>query len=147
MNNYNIFVDDNRVPTDCLSYMHNWIGTKNPELYLHTEWVVVRNFQEFSNYITQHGLPDKVSFDHDLADEHQEYYHVNLEGKPWEEKQKHVYNYDSFKEKTGVSCAKWLVEYCLDRNLTLPECWIHSANPVGRLNIQSVLHSAKKLGL
>src|SRR4051812_48608203 len=48
---YNLFLDDHRVPEDCLSYMHNWIGPKNTELYLHTEWVIVRSYEEFMNHI------------------------------------------------------------------------------------------------
>lgn len=141
---YNLFLDDLRVPTDCLSYMHNWIGQLNTEYYLYTEWVVVRTYDEFVTYITNHGLPTMASFDHDLGTEHQEYYHIHLEGRPWEEKQKHVYDYDSFKEKTGYSAAKWLVGYCLDNNLKLPVVVAHTANPVGRQNIDSIFASARK---
>ena len=47
-------------------------------------------------------------------------------------------------EKTGFHCAKWLVDYCLDNDLRLPPFQVHSANPVGRQNIQSYLDNAKK---
>jgi len=47
-------------------------------------------------------------------------------------------------EKTGMDCAKWLVEYCLDSNLQLPEYTIQSANPVGKENITSLLENYKK---
>lgn len=141
---YHLFVDDERVPTDCARYMHNWVGKKNPELYLHTEWVIVRSFDEYVDYITEHGMPAMISFDHDLADSHIKYYQENLEGKPWEEKKLHEYDYDSFKEGTGKKCADWLIDYCLLTNQKLPIYYVHSANPVGRVNITSVLESAKK---
>ena len=43
------------------------------------------------------------------------------------------------KEKTGFDCAKWLVDYCLDNNKSLPLYNIQSANPVGKSNIDSLL--------
>lgn len=42
-------------------------------------------------------------------------------------------------EKTGYECAKWLVEYCLDNDLDLPLCYVHSMNPVGKDNINNLL--------
>jgi len=56
--------------------------------------------------------PDAVCFDHDLGDN----------GEP-----------------TGMDCAKWLVDYCLDKSLTLPAWSVHSANPAGADNIRSLL--------
>jgi hypothetical protein len=42
-------------------------------------------------------------------------------------------------EKTGMDCAKWLVDYCLDNKLTLPLYNIQSANPSGKDNIDGLL--------
>ena len=42
-------------------------------------------------------------------------------------------------EKTGYDCAKWLVEYCLNNDLDLPFCFVHSMNPVGKDNINHLL--------
>jgi hypothetical protein len=53
--------------------------------------------------------------------------------------------YDSYKEKTGYHCAKWLVEYCLDKNLKLPDFQVHSMNPVGKANIQSYLDNFRRV--
>ena len=46
---------------------------KNKKLYLDDErtpktdgWDIVRNYEDFENWITTNGLPDEVSFDHDL---------------------------------------------------------------------------------
>lgn len=44
-------------------------------------WVVVKTYDEFVQYIKDHGMPDHISFDHDLG-----------EG------------------KTGYDCAKYIVE-------------------------------------
>lgn len=76
----------------------------------------VYTFDEFTEFITQNGLPDFISFDHDLG-----------EG------------------KTGYDCAKWLVEFCLDNQLPLPEFVVHSQNPVGKENIESLLNNFKKI--
>jgi len=48
------------------------------------------------------------------------------------------------KYKTGYDCAKWLVGYCIDKNLALPLWNIQSANPVGKENINSLLNNYKK---
>jgi hypothetical protein len=80
-------------------------------------WVIVRNYLQFINYITENGLPDMVSFDHDLG---------------------------NAIDRTGYDCAKWLCEYCMENDLALPEFNIHSGNPVGRDNIESYLESFKK---
>ena len=47
-------------------------------------------------------------------------------------------------EKTGFDCAKWLVDWCLENSLKLPDFVVHSANPIGKQNIQSYLYNAKK---
>jgi hypothetical protein len=43
------------------------------------------------------------------------------------------------KEMTGMDCAKWLVDYCIANQLTLPLYNIQSANPVGKENIDGLL--------
>jgi hypothetical protein len=47
-------------------------------------------------------------------------------------------------EKTGLDCAKFLVEYCMSVGSLLPEYLVHSANPTGKQNIQAYLENAKK---
>ena len=75
----------------------------------------VYDFEEFIDLIIQNGLPDFISFDHDLG-----------EG------------------KSGFDCAKWLVGYCLDSNLKLPEFLVHSQNPVGKENIDGLFSNFSK---
>lgn len=70
----------------------------------------VRSYTEFVSFINHNGLPQLISFDHDLG-----------------------------QEKTGYDCAKWLVDYCLETNYPLPIVIVHSQNPVGKENIQKLL--------
>ena len=108
--------------------------TKN-SIYLLNDWDIVKNYDEFINYILKNGLPSVISFDHDLADEHyvpSEYWDNYDLSKEFQESQ-------SYREKTGNDCAKWLLEYCYENNLKLPQCMVHSANPVGADNIRKTL--------
>ena len=126
-----LFLDDVRNPKDCVSYMRNKVYNE--------DWDIVRTYDEFVDYIKTNGAPDEISFDHDLADEH---YHPSMFHSP----ESYGEKYNSFKEKTGYDCAIWLSQYCIGNVIPMPEkCYIHSMNPVGRDNIQSILNSAIKV--
>ena len=134
--NKKLFLDDMRQVRDACYYM------PNPKLYLEEGWDIVRNYGEFVDYITKNGLPDLISFDHDLADEH---YNDLFSDKNWVKDDANVeLAYDEYKEKTGLECAKWLVEHCLDNGVGIPEYHVHSANPQGKENIINYLENAKK---
>ena len=123
-NTYNLFLDDFRVPADAFNYLGN-------PIYLKKDWVIVRSYDEFVKYIEENGLPEVISFDHDLAD-----FHYDV--------QDHVDQdyYDLCEEKTGYHCAKWLVNYCIDNKKELPQTiMIHSMNVVGSKNIDSLFKS------
>lgn len=127
MKTYKLYLDDIREPT--WTYAH----TKN------SEWVIVKNYEQFVEVISKNGLPFLISFDHDLSHEHY----------PFNEPDGGIHSpkiipYDKYKEKTGFHCAKWLVEYCMNNNLKLPAYNVHSANTVGKENIISYLESFKK---
>ena len=121
---YNLFLDDIRDPVDAFLY------TKDTQ-YSTKKWVIVRNYYEFVDTITEKylegQLPEMISFDHDLAREH----YVN-----------HT-EYDEFTEKTGYECAKWLINFCIDKNVNLPEYLVHSMNPAGKSNIIHLLKNFK----
>jgi hypothetical protein len=105
-----------------------------------TEIIWVKSYDEFVDYISENGLLDIISFDHDLADEHytpKEYWDDYEKSKEYQEKQ-------NYQEKTGMDCAKWLVDYCIDNNIELPKIYVHSANPVGADNIRELLNNFKK---
>ncbi|MDR6516245.1 cyclic-phosphate processing receiver domain-containing protein [Chryseobacterium camelliae] len=114
-----IFLDDIRDPVDVYPYTKEGI-------FLRNDWCIVRNYEQFTGSILEKGLPAMISFDHDLADEH----YI----KP--DSQEYI-------EKTGYDCAKWLVEYCMDHILDLPEFYCHSMNPVGKDNIERLLNNFK----
>jgi hypothetical protein len=128
---YNLFLDDFRHPYDCVAYM------RDPMKYAKWNWVVVKNHEEFVKKIEEEGLPEFISFDHDLADEH--YDNTMYQGV-----EEYSKKYEHFKEKTGLDCAKWLTEHCMDTKQKLPDFEIHSMNPAGGENIRSLLLSFKK---
>ena len=98
-------------------------------------WVL--NYEQFVQWIEIYGLPDAISFDHDLADEHYtpEYFWDDYE----ESKKFQEWRGKTYQEKTGMDCAKWLVDFCMDNKVELPKFYVHSANPVGADNIRGLL--------
>ena len=126
----NIFLDDCRKPTDV-----TWV-----ELPL-VEWTIAKNYDDFIRIISSLGMPKRVAFDHDLADEHyQEYQWAHSD----QNLKKGKFQYDKMKEKTGFHCAKWLVNYCIERGLPFPEYYVHTMNPIGKENIISYIEGYKK---
>lgn len=126
MSDYNLFLDDIRQPYETGNYIY---PVELRKLYRLEKWEVVRNYNEFVKVIQEKGLPKLISFDHDLAD-------VHYNPSTWTEG--FVYH-----EKTGLDCAKWLVERCIEERLTLPEYIVHSANPTGAENIKKYLENYK----
>ena len=84
---------------------------------VYDEFIVVRNFSQFVSVIEDLGPPSYISFDHDLGHE----------------------GYD------GYTIAKLIVDLDLDRNGEwLPRNFdfhVHSANPVGKTNIENYLNN------
>ena len=78
-------------------------------------------------------MPDGISFDHDLGDIH---YEIKSTHENWES-----YYQEAQREMTGYDCAKWLCDYCLENNIELPVYSVHSANTIGRVNIQKYLEN------
>ena len=131
-----LFLDDVRIPFDCSKYMQ---PTDLKYIYEDEEWDIVRTYNDFVGYIEHFGLPDLISFDNDLADEH---YHPSM----YDDTNDRYNNHQTqFKEKTGYDCAKWLCNYCFENGLPLPTYLVHSMNPVGRDNIISILNSSEKI--
>lgn len=116
-----LFLDDMRMPEDV-----KWVPIPD------AQWNIVRNFDQFVEFINAHGAPTYVAFDHDLADEH---YGVQ---------QEHAADADYGTEKTGYDCAKWLVEYCHNQGCKFPEFVVHSMNPVGSARIKNYIEDARK---
>src|SRR5882672_2251390 len=77
-------------------------------------WVIARSYEEGVNIVQERGFPSVVSFDHDLG--------------KWD-------------EKTGKDFANFLIDYDLDHNIITGDFKfvVHSANPAGAANIQSIM--------
>ena len=124
-----LWLDDIRVPTD-----PQW-SEYLPSQPLDLHWV--KSYQEFTSWIIVNGLPDMICFDHDLGME------VALKARS-KGMSKRASRKLKQQEKTGMDCAHWLVNYCLDHNLPLPQYNIQSANPVGKDNIDGLLKGFNK---
>lgn len=129
-----LFLDDSRNPIDCTFYMYK--RGVNCEIY-RKEWNIVRSYGQFIKWIENNGLPDLISFDHDLSDVPE--LKENLPVEDW-------FQLEGNREYTGMDCAKWLVNYCIDNKKELPKFLIHSMNPVGVENISGLLNSFLKNG-
>lgn len=92
----------------------------------------VKSYEEFTAWISEHGLPSAICFDHDLGLD--EVHEKGTMSKRALKRHRKTPEY-----MTGYDCAKWLVDYCIDNNKVLPEYAIQSANPVGRENIDGLL--------
>lgn len=139
MENYNLFLDDIRDPILCLNYKTQFMP-ENRRVYSMEPWIVVRTHNEFVNYIKdQYELgrfPGLISFDHDLAWEH--YSRVDdMEIELYTSEQLGI-------EETGNDSAKWLVEFCIEKEIELPDYYVHSANPMGRERINRSLQDYYK---
>lgn|SRR5574343_324329 len=81
---------------------------------------IVRSYQEFKDYILRNGIPDFISFDHDLGSDPET---GNI-------------------LPSGYDAAKWLVNHIQTNNLYKPlSVQVHSMNPIGRKNILNLLKS------
>ena len=121
-----LYLDDVRTPTVTIPGYH--------------PWDVVRNYDEFVDYISNNGIPNLISFDHDLADEHMDDYAEQVGKYGFQNP-----DYQKYQERTGLDCARWLVEdYCQPKGMVLKTCSVHSHNPVGSINIQSYINGYKK---
>lgn len=85
-------------------------------------WLTVRSYYEFIDTVQEVGLDnvELISLDHDLGD----------------------VGSNSSRELTGYDCAKWLVEQWMDGKKVC-KVLIHSANPVGSSNIQTLINNYK----
>ena len=89
---------------------------RNPPIYFPVDGTyIARSYDEAIALLTQHNFHE-VSLDHDIA------------------------SYDeNGKEKTGYDIALWMAERKQNGKYVPPVVRCHSANPVGRANIESVI--------
>lgn len=128
-----LWLDDIRNP-----FTDNWLRDYAPQFSNGEGKVVwVKNYDEFINYIIFNGIPDMISFDHDLGEDVAKKRVSNGMSKRQARSLKR-------ETKSGYDCTKWLVDYCLDNGVSIPHFGVHSANPVGAENIRGLLNNAIK---
>ena len=123
-----LWLDDQREPYNYFSKNSNsgaWL--RNHDYYINNvfnrynpNFIWVKNLKEFEDYIINNGLPNMVSFDHDIKPKNYEGQHEN-----------------------GADVANWLVNYCKQNNLKLPWCFAHSANKNGIERINQIINNYK----
>lgn len=82
------------------------------------DWVIVRTSQEAIDYVKENGMPQHCSFDHDLGG-----------------------------DDTSMVFVKWLINEDIEKGNIIPKnfnYWVHSANPIGKGNIDGMLRSYLK---
>ena len=126
-----LWLDDERNPRAVLQDGSTWLVFSPIDQPFNLSWV--KNYDQFVAYIEHNGLPDAICFDHDLGLSKQLEYRAKGSSK------RESRRLARETEKTGFDCAKWLVDYCLDRNIDLPLYNIQSANQVGKENIDKLL--------
>jgi len=109
-----LFIDDLRMPFD------TWdMSQKEIQDQLDREgWVVVKTSAEAIDWLKQNGIPEFITFDHDLG--------IPSMGQ-----------YD-----TVIPIINFIIDSVLNGTLKLPDNFtyqIHSGNPVGRENIKGKL--------
>jgi len=111
-----IYLDDVRTPVD-------------------KDWTVVRSYDEFVSTVMYIGLEniELISLDHDLGDTAMAEWHRNVY-------HNYTLDYNNITEKTGMDCAKWLVDQWLEGSPVV-EVVVHSANAIGSANIMGYINN------
>ena len=111
-----IYLDDVRTPVD-------------------KDWTVVRSYDEFVSTVMYIGLEniELISLDHDLGDTAMAEWHRNVY-------HNYTLDYNNITEKTGMDCAKWLVEQWLEGSPVV-DVVVHSANAIGSANIMGYINN------
>jgi hypothetical protein len=99
------------------------------------EWTVVRDYNQFVDLVTKTGLNNVefISLDHDLGPSAINHFFLNTRAD-------YTINYDFIDENTGMDVVKWLINLARESNLDLPQCYVHSANPIGCGNMMGYIN-------
>lgn len=117
-----LFLDDERVPSGV---------TWDPEFPLGKQWFIVRDIDQFKKVIDWNlENIEHIAFDHDLGPNHYPRSVTDMG--------------DHSDGRTGMDCAKYLVDQCIERNIKIPNFSVHSMNPAGRENIRSLLNGFRR---
>ena len=102
-------------------------------------WEVVRNYDQFVSTVMYIGLDniELISLDHDLGDTAMKEWHTNVY-------HNYTLDYNNITEKTGMDCAKWLVEQWMNGE-TVVDVFTHSANAIGSANIMGYINNYRHI--
>ena len=104
-------------------YAHIWLDDVRIPNFIGSEKAILFWVMDYDNFVgAVKQVKEKISdccvhFDHDLGEN----------------------------SKDGYECAKFLVNWCIENGYDVPDYEIHSANPVGRQNIESVFSTYQKV--
>lgn len=124
-----LFLDDERIPSDVTWILIGGVGHQS------TEWIVVRSYDDAVAWVLKNGVPDVISFDHDLGYEDVTMSNTGL-----------AIVTDAAETKSGHDFAKFLVDHDMNTR-SMPSNFsftVHSMNPTGAKNIQSLLDNYLK---
>jgi hypothetical protein len=115
-----IYLDDYRTPIE------------HPE---GDQWLIVRNYDQFVENVSKIGLDNIsiISLDHDLDKSATDHYFNYV-------KKNYQIDYNQIEEKTGMDVVRWLVEHSKITGSPIPQCYIHSHNPIGSANMMGYLN-------
>lgn len=117
MSKVRIYLDDVRTPVD-------------------KDWIVVRDYEQFVSNVIYYGIEniEVISLDHDLGDSAMLEYYNNV-------RDNYTLDYSNITEKTGYDCCKFLVNESIEKNIPLPQIYVHSANPIGSANMMGYINN------
>lgn len=126
-----LWLDDYRNPTE-----DDWLAFSPIHDYDHVIWV--KNYNEATEWVNKNGLPYAMCLDHDLG------FNKQLEYRGMGKSKKESRRLSREYEKTGYDFAKFIIDYCIDRNLDLPYYNFQSANPIGKKNMEELFKNFNK---
>lgn len=131
-----LFLDDQRNPENAYLNLDSSASKISLVKYSRVhedDWVIARTYDHFVKSLKYFGLPDVVSFDHDLDDEHIKHYFMVTQ-------ETGVIEYGNLKVKTGKHCAEYLVkEWNKQAKPKQIKTFVHSANHWGQIEIKKIL--------
>lgn len=119
-----IFLDDYRRPSDIFNLSIDFDYQDD------NTWLIIKSYDEFITHVINNDLPELISFDHDLSQEHY-----------LPEHQTNI-NYKDI-QKTGYHALKWLIDYCKQKNFSIPICKVHSQNNIGKRNMLNLIEESR----
>lgn len=107
-----------------------YLKTQNP-IYQEGEWIQCKNILDFTKVIVENQIESKImpelisyefGFGFDIVDKT-----VNP------------------RAETGVDAIQWLIKFCIERRVQLPDWFIHTEDPTQKYNMSTILRNSKEM--